>query len=77
MEGLPRQEDGTRFIGTIERFEEGWRASYRLRMPSEVFAQPGQTQRFLLLNFRPRSGFIHKRPRTDSRRLRYSGRASA
>jgi hypothetical protein len=33
MEGLPRQEDGTRFIGTIERCEEGWRASYRLRMP--------------------------------------------
>jgi hypothetical protein len=46
MEGLPRQEDGTRFIGTIERFEEGWRASYRLRMPSEVFAQPGQTEVF-------------------------------
>jgi hypothetical protein len=44
MEGLPRQEDGTRFIGTIERFEEGWRASFRLRVPSEVFAQPGQTE---------------------------------
>ena len=36
MEGLLRQEDGTRFIGTIERFEEGWRASFRLRVPSEV-----------------------------------------
>ena len=46
MEGLPRQEDGTRFIGTIERFEEGWRASFRLRVPSEVFAQPGQTEVF-------------------------------
>ena len=33
MEGLPRQEDGTRFIGTIERFEEGWRASFRLLCP--------------------------------------------
>ena len=43
MEGLPRQEDGTRFIGTVE---EGWRASFRLRVPSEVFAQPGQTEVF-------------------------------
>ena len=46
MEGFPRQEDGTRFIGTIKRFEEGWRASFRLRVPSEVFAQPGQTEVF-------------------------------
>ena len=46
MEGLPSQEDGARFIGTIERFEEGWRASFRLRVPSEVFAQPGQTEVF-------------------------------
>ena len=23
---------------------EGWRASFRLRVPSEVFAQPGQTE---------------------------------
>ena len=44
MEGLPRQEDGARFIGTIEPFEEGWRASFHLRVPSEVFAQPGQTE---------------------------------
>ena len=44
MEGLLRQEDGTRFIGTIERFEEGWRASSRLRVTSEVFAQPGPTE---------------------------------
>ena len=46
MEGLPRQEDGSRFIGTIERFEEGWRASFRLRVPSDVFAQSGQTEVF-------------------------------
>jgi hypothetical protein len=46
MEGLLRQEEGTRFIGTLERFEEGWRASFRLRVPSEVFAQPGQTEVF-------------------------------
>ena len=46
MEGLPSQEDGARFIGTIERFEEGWRASFRLRVPSEVFAQLGQTEVF-------------------------------
>ena len=46
MEGFPRKEDETRFIGTIERFEEGWRASFRRRVPSEVFAQPGQTEVF-------------------------------
>jgi hypothetical protein len=34
------------FIGTIERVEEGWRASYRLRVPNEVFSQRGETQIF-------------------------------
>lgn len=46
MEALLRQEEGTRFIGTLERIDEGWRASFRLRVPSEVFAQPGQTEVF-------------------------------
>jgi hypothetical protein len=45
MEGM-RQEEGGRFIGTIERFEEGWRATFRLRMPNEVFAQQGKTEVF-------------------------------
>lgn len=38
--------DGARFVGTIERLEDGWRASFRLRMPNEVFAQPGDTEVF-------------------------------
>jgi uncharacterized protein YjbI with pentapeptide repeats len=39
MEGLLKREEGTRFIGTIERLAEGWRASFRLRVPSQVFTQ--------------------------------------
>ena len=39
MEGLLKREEGTRFIGTIERLGEGWRASFRLRVPSQVFTQ--------------------------------------
>ena len=35
-----------RFIGTIERIEEGWRASFRLRVPNDVFSQPGDTEVF-------------------------------
>ena len=41
MEGLLKREEGTRFIGTIERLAKGWRASFRLRVPSQVFAQQG------------------------------------
>jgi hypothetical protein len=37
---------GACFIGTIERIEEGWRASFRLRIPNEVFSQPGETEVF-------------------------------
>jgi hypothetical protein len=39
-------EEGARFIGTIERLDEGWRASFRLRLPSDVFAQQGDTDVF-------------------------------
>ncbi len=38
--------DAAHSIGTLERLEQGWRASYRLRVPSEVFAQPGETEVF-------------------------------
>jgi hypothetical protein len=37
---------GGRFIGTIERTPEGWKASFRLRVPGEVFAQPGEFEVF-------------------------------
>ena len=46
MEGLLKREEGARFIGTIERLAEGWRASFRLRVPSEVFTQQGDTEVF-------------------------------
>ena len=45
MKGLGQEEE-RRFIGTIEGLEEGWRASFRLRVPNEVFAQKGKTEIF-------------------------------
>ena len=39
-------EDGARFIGTIERFMEGWRASFRLRRPTDVFTEQGEAEVF-------------------------------
>ena len=46
MEGPLRPENGARFIGIIERLADGWRASVRLRVPSEVFTQQGNTEFF-------------------------------
>ena len=46
MEGLLKREEGARFIGTIERLAEGWRATFRLRVPSEIFTQQGDTEVF-------------------------------
>ena len=40
------QDEGARFIGTIEPLEKSWRASFRVREPSEVFAQPGRMEVF-------------------------------
>jgi len=36
MEGLLRQENGTSFIGTLERFEEGWRDSGKKEQMDEL-----------------------------------------
>jgi len=33
-------------VGTIERLSDGWRASFRLRVPGEVFTQQGDTEIF-------------------------------
>ena len=44
MEGPPK--NSACFIGTIERFADGWRASYRLRVPGEAFTQPGDAEIF-------------------------------
>ena len=46
MESPLRQDRSARFIGTIERLDNGWRASFRLRLPSEVFAQHGKMDVF-------------------------------
>ena len=35
-----------RFIGTIEHAPEGWRVSFRLKMPHDVFAHQGNTEVF-------------------------------
>ena len=41
-----KAEEGARFIGTIERMLDGWRASFRLRRPTEVFTQQGDAECF-------------------------------
>jgi hypothetical protein len=46
MEGLLKREESTRFIGTIERFAKGWRASFCVRVPSQVFRRQGDTKVF-------------------------------
>jgi len=33
-------------VGIIERLSDGWRASFRLRVPGEVFTQQGDTEIF-------------------------------
>jgi len=47
MTEILKREEGARFIGTIERLAEGWRASFRLRVPNEVFTQQGDTEVFV------------------------------
>lgn len=39
-------ESGARVIGTVERLDDGWRASFGLRVPGEVFTQPDETEFF-------------------------------
>jgi hypothetical protein len=46
MESLLSQPREARFIGTLERLGDGWRASFRLRVPNEVFAQQGRMEVF-------------------------------
>jgi hypothetical protein len=48
MEALLKSEKGVRFIGTVERLSEGWRASFRLRVPAEVFTQQGDAEFFAI-----------------------------
>jgi hypothetical protein len=47
MEARQTAERSARFIGIIERLEEGWRVSFRLRLPGEIFTQQGETDCFV------------------------------
>ena len=47
MEARQTTERSARFIGIIERLEEGWRVSFRLRLPGEIFTQQGETDFFV------------------------------
>ena len=44
MEG--EAETQGKFIGLLERFDYGWRASFRTQQPGAVFSQQGDTQVF-------------------------------
>jgi hypothetical protein len=44
MDGLPDKVG--RFVGNIWRTADGWRASFRMHMPGDVFTQPGNTEYF-------------------------------
>ena len=35
-----------KFIGFVERYDYGWRASFRTLMPGEVFSQEGDSKVF-------------------------------
>jgi len=43
---LDRRVTTTRFIGALENVSDGWRASFRLRLPNEIFAQQGKMDVF-------------------------------
>jgi hypothetical protein len=44
--GDPSADEGARFIGIIEHLTYGWHASFRLRVPGEVFYQKGEFEVF-------------------------------
>ena len=46
MNAPSKSGEGPRFVGIIERLSDGWRASFRLRVPGEVFTQQGDTEIF-------------------------------
>jgi hypothetical protein len=39
MDGERNPKETGRFIGTIEHAPEGWRVSFRLKIPNDVFTQ--------------------------------------
>lgn len=46
MNDPPKAAGGARFVGSIERLSDEWRASFRLRVPGEVFTQQGDAELF-------------------------------
>jgi hypothetical protein len=46
MNAPPTPGEAHRFVGTIERLPDGWRASFRLQVPGEVFTRQGDTEIF-------------------------------
>jgi hypothetical protein len=46
MDALRSPKEIGRFIGTIEPAPEGWRVSFRLKVPNDVFTQQGDTEVF-------------------------------
>jgi hypothetical protein len=46
MKGPQKVKRDAQFIGTIEPLGGEWRASFRLRVPGEVFTQQGDTEVF-------------------------------
>lgn len=46
MNAPSKSGEGPGFVGIIERLSDGWRASFRLRLPGEVFTQQGDTEIF-------------------------------
>ena len=46
MNDPPTPGEAPRFVGTIERLPDAWRASFRLQVPGEVFTQQGDTEIF-------------------------------
>jgi hypothetical protein len=46
MNAASKSGESPRFVGIIERLSDGWRASFRLRVPGEIFTQQGDTEIF-------------------------------
>ena len=46
MDVQTNSKESGRFIGTIEHAPEGWRVSFRLKVPNDVFTHKGKTEVF-------------------------------
>jgi hypothetical protein len=46
MDAQRNSKQAGRFIGMIEHAPDGWRVSFRLKVPNDVFTQQGNTEVF-------------------------------